>query len=810
MATVYLAHDLALDRKVAVKVMSPEQYAKHDMAERFKREARTAAGVSHPHIIPIYSVREVDDLVFFVMKYVEGRPLDVIISNGGALPIPIVHAILSQVGSALDFAHRHRIVHRDIKPANILIDEDGWAMVTDFGIAKVAQTRGLTMTGGTMGTPTYMSPEQCVGGEITGASDQYSLGIVAYQMLVGELPFEADTVMSSMWAHVNEPPRPVQEARPDCPEAMAGAISRMLEKQPARRWPQVADAIESMGPLQESQDDMTQASMVRLATSTFRESRKSGQERVPQIKAPDTVPTDTVNKRVAFVTVFPPVGRLAAGETLQLRASVRGPDGSELNRPVNWTTTNPLVAKVSNTGTVIGVAEGGTTIKAGSEGAVDACSITVTPPPVGSVRVTPTHETLRMMGALRLSFQLYDEHGNHLPPRRVSWVSSDPGVASVAGDGRVVGIRPGRVLVAATIEGKRGVCVVNVTPIPLASVVVTPREAVIGVAESIQLSGEPLDERGMPLGDRHVTWSSADPAVASVSDSGVVSGVSVGSAKVHAKCEDMSIPVEVTVKRVPLSVLVAEPSTGAMVVEQRFQFTAEPQDASGRVLVDRAVAWRSTDPQIVEITPSGLATAISSGSAHVVAHCEGHDAKISINVTRVGVASVEANSPVRNLEVGDEVDLRVKTHDQFGRQLERRFIQWTSSDPTVARVTLTGRVIALRTGSVIITAASGRYGDEVQLTVKPPSFARLNIRPARCSMPEGWQKQLSAVIISPDGDTVSEVDCEWSVNDPAIATVSPTGVVTTHAPGSVMVAAESDGKRATARIVVTAVTADES
>ncbi|HSB54437.1 MAG TPA: serine/threonine-protein kinase, partial [Gemmatimonadales bacterium] len=170
MAAVYLAHEVALDRKVAIKVMSPALVSGEGMIERFKREARTAASLSHPHIIPVYAVRESDHLLYFVMKFIAGRPLDGVLKELGPLPIPMIQMILQQVGGAFGYAHRRGIVHRDIKPANIMIDEEGWAVVTDFGIAKVSQAEGLTMTGMTVGTPTYMSPEQCMAQEVTGAS----------------------------------------------------------------------------------------------------------------------------------------------------------------------------------------------------------------------------------------------------------------------------------------------------------------------------------------------------------------------------------------------------------------------------------------------------------------------------------------------------------------------------------------------------------------------------------------------------------------------------------------------------------------
>ena len=268
MATVYLAHEIALDRKVAIKVMSPALLATAGMVERFKREARTAAALSHPQIIPIYAVREQASLVYFVMKFVEGRSLESVMRAAGALPLPLVRAVLYQVGTALGYAHRRGVVHRDVKPANIMVDTDGWVVVTDFGIAKVSETQGLTMTGATIGTPAYMSPEQCAAKrELTGASDQYSLGIVAYEMLAGRPPFVADTTVGLLYAQVHEPPVPVAEVRPDCPPETAAALMRMLEKDPAQRWPDVESAVAALGGTPLTREDPIRGQLAALGQS---------------------------------------------------------------------------------------------------------------------------------------------------------------------------------------------------------------------------------------------------------------------------------------------------------------------------------------------------------------------------------------------------------------------------------------------------------------------------------------------------------------------------------------------------------------
>ena len=265
MATVYLAHEISLDRKVAIKVMSPAMLHGAGMVERFKREARTAAGLSHPNIIPIYAVHEIDGLLFCVIKLVEGTPLDSVMRELGQLPVPMVHGILAQVGGALGYAHRHGVVHRDIKPGNILIDDEGWAVVTDFGIAKVTESEGLTSTGMAIGTPTYMSPEQATADGVTGASDQYSLGVVAYEMLTGRPPFTGTSMMALMYSHFHDDPPSIRLFRPDVPDQLCDAVMRMLRKDPAARWPSMEEAVAAAGARPLQHDDPSRSQLIALA-----------------------------------------------------------------------------------------------------------------------------------------------------------------------------------------------------------------------------------------------------------------------------------------------------------------------------------------------------------------------------------------------------------------------------------------------------------------------------------------------------------------------------------------------------------------
>ncbi|HEY7686492.1 MAG TPA: protein kinase [Gemmatimonadales bacterium] len=378
MATVYLAHDIALDRKIAIKVMSPLLLSGEGMAERFKREARTAGQLSHPHIIPIYAVRESGGLLYFVMKFVEGRPLDSIIREVGPLPIAMVQTILQQVGSALGYAHRRGVIHRDIKPANIMIDSDGWAVVTDFGIAKVSQTPGLTVTGATVGTPSYMSPEQCAAKELDGASDQYSLGVVAYEMLSGKLPFAADSVMAVMYAHFNDPPPPIQMARADCPPKIASAVMRMLEKEPDRRFPTSDAAVAAIGGPPLAPDDPIRTKMMTLAAKS--DSLKVLARFTTPVSQPSAVlGTSGARPSIATLLISPERATVSAGSEVQLLVSAKSRDGQTLvSRPMSWASTNTRIARVAPNGLVTAVGPGTVMITASSDNTSATATITVT------------------------------------------------------------------------------------------------------------------------------------------------------------------------------------------------------------------------------------------------------------------------------------------------------------------------------------------------------------------------------------------------------------------------------------------------
>src|SRR5574341_925020 len=247
MAIVYLATEVHLGRKVAIKVLPPDLTFSGDTIDRFKREARTAATLDHPNIIPIHRVSTGGRLFWYAMKFLEGRSLADILKERQPLPLDATVRILEQVASALDYAHARHVVHRDIKPANIMLDAADRVIVTDFGIAKQLSAGSLTSSGSAIGTPYYMSPEQCHGAKtLTGAADQYSTGVMTYQMLSGQVPFEGDSAIDILTKHCTQKPPPLDILRPGLPRHVYQAIDRALAKVPGERFPNVATFVEGL------------------------------------------------------------------------------------------------------------------------------------------------------------------------------------------------------------------------------------------------------------------------------------------------------------------------------------------------------------------------------------------------------------------------------------------------------------------------------------------------------------------------------------------------------------------------------------
>ncbi len=243
MSTVYRALDETLQRRVAIKLMNREVATDSDQLERFRREARAVAQLSHPHIVGVIDAGEDEGRPYIVFEYVEGETLKDRIRREGRLSIPEAVAYAIEIARALGAAHARHIVHRDVKPQNVLLDEEGSAKVTDFGIARTLDEEGLTADGRVLGTTDYVSPEQALGQPVTGQSDLYSLGVVLYEMVTGEVPFKGDNQVAVAMKHVRDELPDVQAKRPEVSAALAQVIDTATAKRIQDRYADDAELI---------------------------------------------------------------------------------------------------------------------------------------------------------------------------------------------------------------------------------------------------------------------------------------------------------------------------------------------------------------------------------------------------------------------------------------------------------------------------------------------------------------------------------------------------------------------------------------
>ena len=531
MAAVFLAHDLHLNRKVAIKVMLPGLLYSERMWERFLAEARTAAKLDHPNIIYIHSVKEKDRFLYFVMKYVDGRAMDDILARGGALPLPVAQALLVEIARALDYAHREGIVHRDIKPANIMIDNKGNSIVMDFGIARVQDSAHFTQTGATIGTPAYMSPEQCHGHDVTPASDQYSLGIVAYEMFAGKQPFIGSPIELQL-AHIQDTPRPVRDLRPEMPKAVADAVTRMLEKDPAQRFPSLADAVQAISHCCDVSDPKIRARLVDMV--------RNGPPRRQSF--PHTPPS-------------PPPGTLAAAQAASAGSAGQATREAAIN--------GELAVRSAETSTVDAIGDDAHSRPTAAIDSGDRDAVTM-PAPVRDGHAGTTRETaspgrrglyVAAVSVVVVATVVIASLGRGGPPSdpatATDSTAGDPvptaatAVDAILGDSLVVGHGPD-----GATRGRGGVPrTVSADAVALLNVSLGGR--IVAVGDTVPATLEALDDSGLRVTSPQIVWSTSNPRIVKFAGPGRLVGVSAGRATITVVAAGVSGTLDVTVRARP-------------------------------------------------------------------------------------------------------------------------------------------------------------------------------------------------------------------------------------------------------------------
>jgi len=570
MGLVYLAQDISLNKKVAIKVLPPSSVQGEVSVERFRREARIAASLRHRNITSVFALRETTRLMFFVMEYVEGRTIDAILSEEQGLPSNLASAVLWDVASALSYAHQRDVIHRDLKPGNIIVDVEGIAMVMDFGLAKASRAEGLTATGFALGTPRYMSPDQW-SGKATAHSDQYALGCVAYELIAGRAPFVGETVEELMRQHIYDTPPPLRDLCA-CPPALAASVMRMLEKDPNRRWPSVDAAVSAMRLSPVSPHDPARGRLASLAA------------RGHEIRALPATPRSPIPP-----TRIPP----------RRKGAPRSPP--RLSR--GWIAFGSIV---------VGVGFAGYALFSGSRAAIEPIAIEDAPTTVA------VEETVRLAARRRTAT------GGSVPVE-VAWSINDSSLGSVTSDGLFAARAAGlAVLTASRGEETASVQIaVRARAAPVAAVEVTPRGLKLFPRESLTLIARALDSGGVDLPGRSIQWRSSAPRVLSVSSQGTVMAVAPGIAVVSAASDGTSGDDTITVLRPGPASLTAQPGRLSVQLGRTIRLRAVVRDAKGRLLPGAAARWSSSDPTIAIVSPAGDVTAIKLGTVKVGPVIEG-------------------------------------------------------------------------------------------------------------------------------------------------------------------------------------------
>jgi trimeric autotransporter adhesin len=517
------------------------------------------------------------------------------------------------------------------------------------------------------------------------------------------------------------------------------------------------------------------------------------------------IATITIRPRpVSSVAIEPAAISLTAGRNTTLRAALTDASGAlAVDRAVAWTTSDALVAAVSDAGVVTAIAPGSATISATSEGKTGSAAVTVTRVPVGSVAVEPSSVDVVIGQTRALTATVRDLDGSVVTDRPVTWSSSNTLVATVSEAGILTAVAPGSATIDATAGGRSGSATVAISLVPVASVSVNPPVVSVVAGQSATLAATMRDASGQLLSDRAVTWSSSNTLVATVTSSGVVTAIMPGGAAITATSEGQSGSASVTVTAVPVASVTVSPPTASMMVGSKATLSATLKDASGATLTDRAISWSSSNSLVAEVSSAGVVTARSAGSATITATSEGQRGTAVVTVTTVPVGTVAIQPSSLELDVGRTTGLAAIVKDANGTVVTDRVVSWKSSNTAVATVTAAGIVKAIMTGTATITATSEGKSGTSALTATPAPVGSVTVSPSSVTKASGESVTFSATVRDTTGAIVTGRAVEWSSSDTRVATVTPSGVVTALGTGTATIVATSELQGGSGKITVT-------
>lgn len=495
---------------------------------------------------------------------------------------------------------------------------------------------------------------------------------------------------------------------------------------------------------------------------------------------------------------------LRVGAQAPIVARVMDQSGRELvGRPVFWSVRNADVARVDQSGVVQAVAPGVTEVSANVQGQSATATVTVTARSVAVVRIDPVSVALNVGGSTTLRVEALDDAGSAVQAT-VAWTTDNAAVATVSSAGVVTATGPGAAVVSATAQGQRAAAVVTVAaPRTIAGVLVDPASVSLTVGGTRALTARAVDASGATMPGT-ATWTSQNAQIATVSSTGEVRGVAPGVTTVRATIGDRTADVAVAVGQVPAASVRITPSSETLSVGDTRQLTATVLDANGAPLAGRTVAWTSRAPGVASVSSTGLVSALSPGTATIVASIDGVNAEATITVRAQPVASVLLTPQTSTLSVGGTVQLTAVPRDAAGNPLTGRTVSFTTSDPSVATVDGNGLVKAVGPGTAQIRATSEGASATSTITVNPIPVARVDVTPSTATVQVGATVALTATPRAADGTPLTGRTVTWTSGGPSVATVSAAGVVTGVSAGTAQILASVDGVVGSATITVPA------
>jgi uncharacterized protein YjdB len=512
------------------------------------------------------------------------------------------------------------------------------------------------------------------------------------------------------------------------------------------------------------------------------------------------------------IVITPDSTSVAIGATTTLTAAGEDAQGRTISGlTFFWSSNVDTLATVTQSGVVTGVAVGTLQIAASAQGVSGIGNVAVTPKPVGSIIVTPTHATIRVATTLQLSDTVKDQSGKVLTGQTVTWKSDSTGTVSVDANGLITGRVVGTATITASVGGKSATAAIIVSQVPVRSITIAPASPTVVVGQTTQLTATTFDSAGDVLPGRVVRWKSRTPAVATIdSIAGLVTGVSPGTSEIVATSEGILDSVVATVSAAPVNSVVLSPSVSQVHAGQTTQITATVTDVNGNPVSGATVTFASNATTIASISSSTATSAQilagpSSGTATITGTSGAKNGTASVIVSQVPVDSVHVAAPQDTLTVGHQETLTATAFDSSGNALTGRTVTWSTSNSAVATVSGAGLVTTKQTGAVVIFASVSGVSGSVTLQVNPVPIASVTIYPAVDTVAVGGQLQLADTVRDSLGNVVTNATVSWSSQPSSgVVSVSSTGAVNGLGAGTATITATAGGKSGTNTTVVNA------